>query len=160
MNNSLNNGKHILAELYNCQCSDDVICSVKTILPAIRHSIIKAGLTIVGEAVHEFQAQDDTKLQLQLTTNQNNDNHRPNSNVSSNTQTSGYTISMLLAESHVCLHTWGELKTVTLDIYVCNFLQDNSDKADELLQACQALFQPEDVDIKTLWRTHNLKNNE
>jgi S-adenosylmethionine decarboxylase len=33
---------------------------------------------------------------------------------------------VLLAESHLAVHTWPELGAVTLDVYVCNFGGDNS----------------------------------
>jgi spermidine synthase len=33
---------------------------------------------------------------------------------------------VLLAESHLALHTWPERAGVTLDVYVCNFSTDNS----------------------------------
>jgi hypothetical protein len=31
------------------------------------------------------------------------------------------TATVLLAESHLCVHTWPEQRAVTLDVYVCNF---------------------------------------
>ena len=36
----------------------------------------------------------------------------------------GVTGAVLLAESHLALHTWPEHGTVTIDVFVCNFLQD------------------------------------
>ena len=41
----------------------------------------------------------------------------------------GFTGLVLLAESHVAIHTWPEKKGLTLDVYVCNFMADNSAKA-------------------------------
>ena len=49
---------------------------------------------------------------------------------------------MLLAESHVAVHTWPELGAATLDVYVCNFGADNSARAEALLAALVALFAP------------------
>ena len=40
----------------------------------------------------------------------------------------GITGVVLLAESHLAVHTWPELGAVTLDVYVCNFGADNSAK--------------------------------
>ena len=37
----------------------------------------------------------------------------------------GVTGMIVLAESHMSLHTWPEKKYVTLDVYVCSFTQDN-----------------------------------
>ena len=41
----------------------------------------------------------------------------------------GITGVVLLAESHLALHTWPELGAVTLDVYVCNVGGDNSARA-------------------------------
>lgn len=45
----------------------------------------------------------------------------------------GVTGVILLAESHVAIHTWPEHRFVSLDIYVCHFSADNSAKAERLL---------------------------
>lgn len=37
----------------------------------------------------------------------------------------GATGALVLAESHLAIHTWPELDAVTLDLYVCNYSQDN-----------------------------------
>ena len=52
---------------------------------------------------------------------------------------------VLLAESHLCVHTWPEQKGVTVEVYVCNFGADHSAKAHALLDAMLALFAPEQV---------------
>ncbi|HEX8563678.1 MAG TPA: S-adenosylmethionine decarboxylase [Flavobacterium sp.] len=39
-----------------------------------------------------------------------------------------FTIAVCLMESHICIHTWPEFSQLTMDIYLCNYLQDNSDK--------------------------------
>jgi S-adenosylmethionine decarboxylase len=52
----------------------------------------------------------------------------------------GVTATVLLAESHLCVHTWPEQKSVTLDVYVCNFGGDHSAKAHALMDALLELF--------------------
>jgi spermidine synthase len=48
---------------------------------------------------------------------------------------------LLLAESHLAIHTWPERKGVTLDVYVCNFEADNSTKAQQLMSELERAFQ-------------------
>jgi spermidine synthase len=43
---------------------------------------------------------------------------------------SGFTGTVVLAESHLAIHTWPERQGLTLDVYVCNYSADNSLKAD------------------------------
>jgi spermidine synthase len=59
-----------------------------------------------------------------------------------NEDAGGVTGTVLLAESHLAIHTWPELSAVTLDVYVCNFSTDNRSKAQQLLEGVISLFQP------------------
>lgn len=54
----------------------------------------------------------------------------------------GVTGVVVLAESHLALHTWPEERYVTLDVFVCNYSRDNTEKAHQLFAAIAALFQP------------------
>jgi spermidine synthase len=56
----------------------------------------------------------------------------------------GVTGAVVLAESHLAIHTWPELNSVTLDVYVCNFTQDNSGRARQVVDDLMRLFEPED----------------
>ena len=56
----------------------------------------------------------------------------------------GVTGAVVLAESHLAIHTWPELNSVTLDVYVCNYTQDNSEKARQVVDDLMKLFGPED----------------
>ncbi len=67
-------------------------------------------------------------------------------------QPGGLTGMLLLAESHVALHTWPELAAVTLDVYVCNYGADNSAKARTLMDALVTHFQPRSADLQSLQR--------
>jgi hypothetical protein len=49
---------------------------------------------------------------------------------------------VVLAESHLAVHTWPELGVVTLDVYVCNLGGDHSAQAEALLADLQAAFEP------------------
>lgn len=134
-------GKHILAEFWQCQCHPELINRAEPLTSKLCEAVQSVGLTLVGQAIHEFQPAPFSE----------NGKDTQNKSIG---QTVGFTISLLLAESHLCLHTWGETATVTLDIYVCNFLHDNSQKAEDLLQICRDLLQPCDYNINTINRFH------
>jgi len=55
---------------------------------------------------------------------------------------SGFTGTVVLAESHLAIHTWPERQGLTLDVYVCNYSADNSTKARKLFEAIVEHFQP------------------
>ena len=54
----------------------------------------------------------------------------------------GLTLVWVLAESHVVLHVWPELRSATLDLHVCNYGASNAANAralrDRLAEACFA----------------------
>ena len=54
----------------------------------------------------------------------------------------GATGAVVLAESHLAVHTWPELRAVTLDLYVCNFSRDNSAAARAAFAQLIARFCP------------------
>ena len=83
---------------------------------ACSHAVAGAELQAVGRLLHRFP---DTA-------------HGPG----------GVTATVLLAESHLCIHTWPEQRGATLDVYVCNFGGDHSAKAHALMECLVSLFKP------------------
>jgi S-adenosylmethionine decarboxylase proenzyme len=79
-------------------------------------AVADAGLQAVGELFHRFPAPG------------------------------GVTGVVLLAESHLAVHTWPELGAVTLDVYVCNQQADHSAGALALMAGLEALFEPQQVE--------------
>ena len=69
---------------------------------------------------------------------------------------SGFTGTVVLAESHLAIHTWPERQGLTLDIYVCNFSGDNSGKARALFRAMIEHFQPTEVASHEIERGEHL----
>ena len=57
----------------------------------------------------------------------------------------GATGALVLAESHLAIHTWPELNAVTLDLYVCNYSQDNRAAAETAYSALGAEFRPKRI---------------
>lgn len=54
----------------------------------------------------------------------------------------GATGALVLAESHLAIHTWPELDAVTLDLYVCNHSQDNRAAAEAAYRRLHGDFRP------------------
>ncbi len=54
----------------------------------------------------------------------------------------GVTGAVILAESHLAIHTWPESGFVTIDVYVCNYTTDNTDKAQKLYEMIKAVLKP------------------
>lgn len=55
-------------------------------------------------------------------------------------ENNSFTISFCLKESHICIHTWPEYNQLTLDVYLCNYLQDNSQKVRDVMADYIAYF--------------------
>jgi S-adenosylmethionine decarboxylase proenzyme len=64
----------------------------------------------------------------------------------------GVTGTVLLAESHLAIHTWPEHGFVTIDVYVCNYTTDNTDKAERLFRALEAALKPERTKFHSILR--------
>ena len=54
----------------------------------------------------------------------------------------GATGALVLAESHLAVHTWPELDAVTLDLYVCNHSQDNRAAAEAAYETLRRDLRP------------------
>ena len=54
----------------------------------------------------------------------------------------GVTGTVLLAESHIAIHTWPEAGFVTVDVYVCNLQTDNTAKAEHVFRALEVALKP------------------
>jgi len=119
-------GLHLTADLHGCHCDSRWLLDAQALGRACIDAVDAAGLQAVAELFHTFPATG----------------HGPG----------GVTATVLLAESHLCVHTWPEQRAVTLDVYVCNFGGDHSAKAQALLDALVALFLPAHIERKALQR--------
>ncbi len=118
-------GLQIVADFHDCACDSALLQEVARLESVCLEACKQAGLTVVAQAFYQF-----------------GDNGHPG----------GATGAVVLAESHVAVHSWPELRAVTLDIYVCNVNQDNGERARALYDALLMVFQPRQPRMQTLQR--------
>lgn len=116
-------GLHLTADAYQCRCDARTLADAARLLAHAEQCVQMAGLQAVGSAQHQFADGGG-----------------------------GATVAVLLAESHVCLHTWPEHGSATLDVYVCNYSADHSQRAHSLMDALLAVLQPTWVERRSLDR--------
>ena len=115
-------GLHLTGDLFDCACPANRLTDTNALREQCLAAVRAAGLWPVGELFHAFPG------------------------------SAGVTGIVLLAESHMAVHTWPETRGVTLDIYVCNFGADNSAKGQALRLAMTAFFSPARSDMQALQR--------
>jgi S-adenosylmethionine decarboxylase len=118
-------GLHLTADLYGCRCDAEWLTDADLLGGWCVEAVRAVGLQVVNQLFHTFPGAQGP---------------------------GGVTATVLLAESHVCLHTWPEQKAVTCDVYVCNFSGDHSAKARGLMYALVQRFQPEWTEQRSLDR--------
>lgn len=64
----------------------------------------------------------------------------------------GVTGTVLLAESHLAIHTWPETRSATVDVFVCNYTSDNTAKAMRLFDALREALRPQRVHEQAIRR--------
>jgi S-adenosylmethionine decarboxylase len=105
-------GLQLTADLRDCTASLPLLADADGLAALCRAAVAEAGLTAVAELFHRYPGEG------------------------------GITGVVLLAESHLAVHTWPEIASATLDVYVCNRGRDNSGRATALLEALVAAFAP------------------
>lgn len=119
-------GLHLTADLHGCACAPAWLCDATLLGERCVQAVNASGLRAVAHLFHSFPATS----------------HGPG----------GVTATVLLAESHLCVHTWPEECAVTLDVYVCNFGGDHTVKAHALMATLCALFEPAQMQQHALRR--------
>jgi S-adenosylmethionine decarboxylase proenzyme len=108
-------GLHILAEFHDCAGAADAMRDPAAVQRLCLSACEAAGLSVVGQVFHGFGTAEAP---------------------------AGATGAVVLAESHLAVHTWPELDAVTLDLYVCNYSQDNRAAAEDAYRSLAAAFLP------------------
>jgi S-adenosylmethionine decarboxylase len=121
------NGLHLTADLRGCVGSPALMTDTAALRALCLAAVAEAELVAVGELFHAFDPQAERQ--------------------------SGITGVVLLAESHLAVHTWPEIDGVTIDAYVCNFSADNSARAEALMQRLVKAFAPARVKQQRLERS-------
>ncbi len=116
-------GLHLTADLRGCDASRPAMTDTAALRDLCLAAVAGAGLSAVGELFHRFVPAPQHA-------------EAP----------SGITGVVLLAESHLAVHTWPELEAATLDVYVCNLGTDNSARAEALMDALVTAFLPARVE--------------
>lgn len=125
-------GLHLTADLLGCAASPGLLTDRESLRTLCLREVRSAGLQPVGELFHGFAPADAPP----------------------DAPPQGVTGVVLLAESHLAVHTWPELGAVTLDVYVCNVGTDNSARAQRLIDRLVAAFEPSEIDRQRLARGH------
>ena len=112
-------GLHLTADLHGCTAAQRLMTDPGALRAHCLQAVAAAGLRPVAEVFHRFPAPGPAGDEAAA---------------------GGVTGVVLLAESHLAVHTWPELGAVTLDVYVCNLQADNSARAEGLLYALAAAF--------------------
>ncbi len=118
-------GLHLIADLQGCNGAtplDDGDALRALCLDAVA----RAGLRAVGSLFHPFVGEDG--------------------------RAQGVTGVVLLVESHLAVHTWPELRSVTADVYVCNVGADNSARAEAVMAQLVSAFGPREPHIQRVQR--------
>ena len=99
-------GLHLLGEWYGCHGPSLLLQDAAELRRLCRAASEEAGLTIVGDRFHQVSAP------------------------------LGVMGTVLLAESHLAIHTWPQERFATLDVFVCNHAPDSRAKAHALYGRC------------------------
>ena len=120
-------GVHWTADLTGCRADHPWMTQVLALREACLQAVQQVGLHVVGDHFHAFTPAQPF-------------------------QAAGITGVVLLAESHVAVHTWPESGVVTLDVFVCNQSSDNSGKAQALMDRLVDGFAPQQISRQAIRR--------
>ena len=123
-------GLHIIADLYNCP-KGGYLTSATQLRELCVNACKAVGLTVLGDHFYQFDP-------------------------AAGMQDGGSTGAVVLAESHLAIHTWPERDGATLDVYVCNYTADNGGKAEALYKILTDALLPGDVMVERVWRGRDL----
>jgi S-adenosylmethionine decarboxylase proenzyme len=119
-------GVHLTADLLDCRDPAGLMRDGASLAALCERLASEAGLSVVARQFHAFAPGPAGDA--------------------------GHTGVLLLAESHLAVHTWPEWRAVTIDVFVCNVASDNTRKAERLLDALVSRFDAARVNRQQLAR--------
>lgn len=119
-------GLHLTADLYQCRCEDAWLTDAQRLGDWCLRAVADAGLQPMN---HLFQPAPGMAGAA-----------------------GGISAAVLLAGSHICLHTWPGQRAVTADVYLSNADGANATPARVLMDALLERFQPEWTEQRSLDR--------
>jgi S-adenosylmethionine decarboxylase len=125
-------GLHLTADLRGCDPAAAVMFDPVALQALCRRAVAQSGLTAVAELFHRFETGDGTDA--------------------ATSSGGGVTGVLLLAESHLAVHTWPEIGAVTIDLYVCNLRRDNRAAAHQAMALVIDGLGPRSVQQQVLQR--------
>jgi S-adenosylmethionine decarboxylase len=118
-------GLHLTADLYKCRCEQAWLTDAERLGNWCMQAVRAVGLEPVNNLFHNHGG--------------------PGAK-------GGVTATVLLAKSHVCIHTWPQQRGVTVDVYASGIDEDRCEKARGLMLALVERFQPEWTEQRSLDR--------
>ena len=115
-------GLHVMGDLYDVQCEERFLLDSDLLRKHCLELVKQAGLSSVGDFFHQFDG------------------------------AGGVTGMVVLAESHMSIHTWPEKRYVTVDVYVCSYTQDNRPRARQLYRSLLETFNPQRESVHSVER--------
>lgn len=115
-------GLHLTADLYQCRCEPRWLTDAQALGDWTRQAAEAAGLEVLHQMAQPT-AEDGSATAV-----------------------------LLLAHSHVCLHTWPAQRSATIDVYLADSTGDPSAKARGLMAALVNRFVPEWTEQRSLDR--------
>lgn len=115
-------GLHLTADLYQCRCEPRWLTDAQALGDWTRQAAEAAGLQVLHQ-VAQPMAEDGSATAV-----------------------------LLLAHSHVCLHTWPAQRGATIDVYLASSTGDLSAKASRLMSALVNRLAPEWTEQRSLDR--------
>ncbi len=151
------NGLHLTADLDGCRDTLAPMTQPQALRTLCLAAVRAAGLRAVGELFHPFPAAGTPAAAVARAPGGTAGQVAQVGQVDpigqdTDPAAGGVTGVVLLAESHLAVHTWPERGAVTLDVFVCNVGGDNSARAEALLAALVAAFEPRRVQRQSLRR--------